>query len=180
MKVLLSDDVILLRPLVVADVEGNYRHWFNDPAVNRFNSHGRFPMMPERLVKYVTDSELNPSLLVLAVELREGGVHVGNISLQIISWIDRNAEMAFLMGETAHQGEGIMARAGRLLIDHAFGALNLHRVYCGTPVTNEGMMKLAVKLGMKKEGLRKEAIFKAGQYIDIVEYGLINPNKILH
>jgi RimJ/RimL family protein N-acetyltransferase len=47
-------------------------------------------------------------------------------------------------------------------------------------VTNEGMMKLAVKLGMKKEGLRKEAIFKAGQYIDIVEYGLINPNKILH
>jgi len=180
MKVLLSDDSILLRPLVVADVEGNYRHWFNDPAVNRFNSHGRFPMTPERLVKYVSDAELNPNLLVLAVQLKDGGAHVGNISLQGINWIDRNAEIAFIIGEPAHQGKGIMARAGRLLIDHAFGALNLHRVYCGTLVTNEGMRKLAVKLGMKEEGLRKEAIFKATQYIDIVEYGLINPNEILH
>jgi len=177
MKVLLSDDLILLRPLVVADIEGNYRHWFNDPEVVRHNSHGRFPMTPERLVKYVTDSELNPSLLVLAVELREGGVHVGNISLQGINWIDRNAEIAFILGELAYQGRGIMLRAGRLVIAHAFGALNLHRVHCGTLATNIGMQRLAEKLGMTEEGRRRDMVFKDGSYIDVIEYGVINPQE---
>lgn len=175
MKVLLSDDLILLRPLVVADVEGNYRHWFNDPAVNRFNSHGRFPMTPERLVKYVSDAELNPNLLVLAVQLKDGGAHVGNISLQGINWIDRNAEIAFILGELAYQGSGIMLRAGRLVISHAFGVLNLHRVHCGTLVTNIGMQRLAAKLGMAEEGRRRQAVFKDGGYIDVIEYGIINP-----
>eukprot|EP01031_Cornospumella_fuschlensis_P002870 gene2870-3590_t len=96
--------MILLRPLAVTDVEGNYRHWFNDPEVNRFNSHGRFPMTPERLGKYVADAELNPNLLVLAVQLKEVGTHVGNISLQGINWIDRNAEIAFILGEMSFQG----------------------------------------------------------------------------
>ena len=179
MKVLLEDDEIMLRSLVVRDVEGHYRHWFNDPKVVSFNSHGRFPMTPERLLKYVVDAELNPNLLVLAVQLKESALHVGNISLQGINWIDRNAEIAFVLGEPDLQGRGIMLRAGQLIIDHAFSALNLHRVYCGTLATNVGMQRLAAKLKMTEEGRRRDAVFKDGNYIDVIEYGVINPHEIL-
>lgn len=175
MKTLLSDDVVVLRHLEVADADGAYRHWFNDPEVVRHNSHGRFPMTVEQLKKYVVECQQDRGTMVLAVVLRETGRHVGNISLQRINWIDRNAEIAFVLGESDCHGKGIMQRAGALLIQHAFHTLNLHRVYCGTLATNEGMKKLAVKLNMKEEGCRKEAIFKDGRYLDIIEYGVLNP-----
>jgi RimJ/RimL family protein N-acetyltransferase len=36
------------------------------------------------------------------------------------------------------------------------------------------MQKIAKKIKMNKEGLRKEAFFKQGQYFDIVEYGILS------
>jgi RimJ/RimL family protein N-acetyltransferase len=66
-----------------------------------------------------------------------------------------------------------MFEAGTLLINHAFKSLNLHRIYCGTSSDNIAMQKLAIKLGMAQEGLRKEAIYKNGNYSDILEYGLL-------
>ena len=94
--------------------------------------------------------------------------------MQSINWIDRNAEIAFLLGEISFWGKSIMLEAGTLLLDHAFNVLNLHRVYCGTSEVNIGMQKLAEKLGMTIEGRRKEAIFKNGVYSDIIEFGIIN------
>jgi RimJ/RimL family protein N-acetyltransferase len=35
------------------------------------------------------------------------------------------------------------------------------------------MQKLAEKLGMQKEGVRKDALFKNGKYCDVLEYGII-------
>ncbi len=36
------------------------------------------------------------------------------------------------------------------------------------------MQKLALKLGMSQEGIRKEAIFNGGTYQDIIEFGILN------
>jgi len=164
---------ISLRPLTVKDVEGNYRYWLNDAEVVQFNSHGRFPMTEAKLLSFVNSLQSTDTTLVLAVIDNATGGHIGNISLQSISWVDRNAEIAFLLGEKSYQGKGVMAEAGALLIGHAFNTLNLHRIHCGTSSENIGMQKLARKLGMSQEGIRKEAIFNNGQYFDIIEYGII-------
>lgn len=173
MTPLIGDNKIFLRALTKSDIDGDYLDWFNDQVVVKHNSHGRFPMTREKLEAYVTGAQANPSLLVLAVVLRQSEKHVGNISLQNINWIDRSAEIAFVLGDANHKGKGIMFRAGSLLIQHAFNQLNLHRVYCGTLDTNIGMIKLAAKLGMQEEGRRREAVYKNGCYVDVVDYGLI-------
>lgn len=164
---------ILLRPLVIGDIEGPYLAWLNDPEIVKYNSHGRFPKTRNKLTTYINEIEKSQNVLVLAVVDKENNKHIGNISLQNINWIDRNAEIAFLLGEKEYQGKGIMLEAGKILINHAFKALNLHRVYCGTSSENIGMQKLAEKLGMKLEGRRKEALFKDANYFDILEYGII-------
>lgn len=170
---------IYLRALSVSDVEGNYRMWLNDKEIVQFNSHGRFPMTIENLLTYINSTSNSTNTLVLAIIDVNTKSHIGNISLQSINWIDRNAEIAFLLGEKSFWGKGIMQEAGFLLLDHAFKVLNLHRVYCGTSEENKGMQKLAKKLGMVQEGIRKEAIFKNGMYYDIIEFGIINKNEIL-
>jgi ribosomal-protein-alanine N-acetyltransferase len=167
---------VYLRALTEQDVQGNYSTWLNDPEITRYNSHGRFPMTVDKLLNYVTASKLSDSDLVLAVVNKLNSAHIGNISLQNINWIDRNAELAFLLGDKSYWGKGVMFEAGSLLINHGFKLLNLHRIYCGTSAENLGMQKLAIKLGMEKEGVRKQAIFKNGKYIDILEYGMVTPN----
>lgn len=170
----LEGESIYLRSLNPTDIDGTYSLWLNDHDITAFNSHGRFPMTKEKLSSYIDHVRLSKNDLILAVVDKTSLKHIGNISLQNISWLDRSAEIAFLLGDKAFWGKGVMYDAGTLLINHGFKALNLHRIYCGTSSENLGMQKLAEKLKMKKEGLRKEAIFKRGQYFDIVEYGILS------
>ena len=170
----LEGENIYLRSLNATDIGGNYSLWLNDQEITAFNSHGRFPMTKEKLSSYIDHSLSSKNDLILAVVDKESLKHIGNISLQNISWLDRNAEIAFLLGDKAFWGKGVMYEAGILLIHHGFKSLNLHRIYCGTSSENLGMQKLAEKLKMNKEGLRKEAIFNRGQYFDIIEYGILS------
>jgi ribosomal-protein-alanine N-acetyltransferase len=177
--IFLKGNIVYLRPLNEADILGKYRYWLNDPEIVQHNSHGRFPMTPEKLLIFVELAKQSNTSLVLAVVDLVTDDHIGNISLQAINWIDRNAEIAFLLGEKDFWGKGIMLDAGALLLQHGFNTLNLHRIYCATSFENKGMQRLAEKLGMVLEGRRKEAIFKKGNYHDIIEYGILNTNEIL-
>jgi RimJ/RimL family protein N-acetyltransferase len=176
--IFLEGDTIYLRSLLESDVEGNYIKWLNDQEVVQFNSHGRFPFTKEKLLEYVRLVTHSNEILVFAIIDIKTDRHIGNISLQSINWIDRNAEIAFILGEKDFWSKGIMYEAGTILLKHAFTVLNLHRVYCGTSSENIGMQKLAIKLGMKKEGDRIDAIFKNGNYYSIYEYGIINKIKL--
>lgn len=170
----LKGETICLRPLQMADLEGNYRYWLNDAEIVQYNSHGRFPMTEAKLAQYINAVQQADSMLVLAIIDIQTEKHIGNISLQSISWVDRSAEIAFLLGEKDFWGKGVMYEAGRMIIAHGFDTLNLHRIYCGTSSENTGMQKLALKLNMQQEGVRKEAIYKNGNYCDIIEYGILN------
>ena len=160
--------------MLESDVEDHYIKCLNDQEVVKFNSHGRFPFTREKLLEYVRLVKHSNEMLVLAIIDIKSEKHIGNISLQSINWIDRNAEIAFILGEKDFWSKGIMYEAGKMLLTHAFAVLNLHRLYCGTSSENISMQKLAIKLGMNKEGERIDAIFKNGKYYSIYEYGIIN------
>lgn len=173
-NVFLMSSEIYLRPLEENDLKSNYKFWLNDQEVVAHNSHGRFPYSYENLLNYVKNTIISNNIIVLAIIDKKSKKHIGNISLQSINWIDRNAEIAFLLGDKNFWSKGIMFEAGKLLINHAFKTLNIHRIYCGTSSNNISMQKLALKLGMVKEGERKDAIYNNGNYHSIFEYGLIN------
>jgi RimJ/RimL family protein N-acetyltransferase len=99
--------------------------------------------------------------------------HIGNVALQNISLINQNAEFAIILGDRRHWGKGVGMLAGKAMLEHGFKKLNLHRIYCGTAATNAGMKKLALKLGMKEEGIRRENLFLDGEWVDAIEYGIL-------
>lgn len=170
----LEGEHIYLRGLEKDDLSNSYFQWLNDQEVCKFNSHGRFPNNPERMESYLHRAYTDPTLIVFAIVLKENNEHIGNISLQNINYIDRSAEFAIIIGQKDYWGKGISKEAANLIFKHGFETLNLHRIYCGTPEDNLGMRKLAQHLGMQEEGRRKEALFKRGGYMDIVEYGLLS------
>ncbi len=165
---------LYLRPLMPSDAEGAYPNWLNDPEVCRYNSHGETLYTTQMAYDYIQYVSADPSYAVFAVCMNKDNRHIGNISLQQISSRNRNAELAILLGEHEAYGKGIGYEASRLLLDYAFGSLELHRVHCGTHHENTGMRRLAEKLGMTEEGYRREALFKNGKFADIVEYGILH------
>jgi ribosomal-protein-alanine N-acetyltransferase len=169
----LENKLIFLRPIEIEDINGNYKYWLNDPVVNEYNSHCKFSVTIEDLKSYVFEKNNSKNDLFLAIVDKKTNNHIGNIILQNINWHDRNAEIAFILGEKEYWSKGFMFMAGLLLINHAFEQLNLHRIYLGTSSKNIGMQKLALKLGFKKEGERIDAQYKNGEYNNIIEFGKI-------
>ena len=162
-----------LRPLVIADACEPYLSWLNDPEVCQGNSHHLFPYTAEAAVDFIRRVNLASRELVLAMIERATGRHIGNIALQKIHPVNRSGELALIIGEKDAWGKGYGAEAARLVCAHGFTQLNLHRIACGTFATNKAMQKLALSLGMKKEGCRRSASFKNGRYLDVIEYGLL-------
>lgn len=164
---------IYLRPLEEKDLRGNYVSWLNDEQVNMYSSHHIFPYSLEEGLAYIKKSQKDRNTLILAIVVKRGNVHVGNISLQNIDYINRNAEFAILVGEKKYWNKGYSTEASSLLLSHGFNALGLLRIYCGTSSKNLSMQKLAISLGMILEGRRRKALFKYGQFVDILEYGIL-------
>jgi [ribosomal protein S5]-alanine N-acetyltransferase len=173
-NIFLQGESIYLRPLEQGDLTMEYVAWLNDTEVCEFNSHAVFPYTKEKMESYYQHlQQTSSSNIVLAIIDKSNHNHIGNISLQSINWINRNAEYAILLGEKSYWGKGVASEASILICEYGFSRLNLHRIYCGTSSKNIGMQKLAAKMNMKQEGIRKEAIFKNGEYLDIVEYGVL-------
>ena len=170
---LLTGKNVLLRALTEEDCLGAYPNWLNDAEVCRYNSHNRSVYRLEDALAYVRQVRQSPDHLVMAITLVDGGRHIGNISLQNLDEINRSGELAILVGEKDCWGKGYSQEAGRLLLQHGFMSLGLNRIYCGTPEKHIAMQKLALSLGMKEEGRRRQAFFKENRFQDMVEFGLL-------
>jgi RimJ/RimL family protein N-acetyltransferase len=164
---------LILRGLTEADADGPYPAWLNDAETCRGNAHHVRPFDEEEAREYIRAVRKDASQLVLAITVRDHGTHIGNIALQAIHPLFRRAELSILLGDPRTHGKGYGLEASRLLCRHGFEALNLHRIQCGTYADNAGMIGLAKSLGMREEGRRRQAAWKDGRHVDVVEFGML-------
>lgn len=170
----LDGQFVTLRPLQESDLGERYAQWLNDAQVCEFNSHAVLPYSFEQMRRYyesiVSGSDRQ---VVLAIVEKSSARHVGNVSLQSIDWIGRSAEFAILFGEVDCWGKGYGTEAALLICRYGFDRLNLNRIHCGTIAGNEGMIRLAARLDMTHEGTRRQAVYKNGRYLDLLEFGVL-------
>ncbi len=164
---------VYLRPLTEGDSLGPYPDWLNDAEVCQGNAHHVFPYTPAAARDYIQKANSGRQQLVLAIGRQADDVHVGNIALDSINTINRTAELAIVIGDKSCWEKGYGKEAAELICGHGFMALNLHRIACGTFKHNTGMRRLAVHLGMQEEGRRRQAAYKQGRYVDVIEYGVL-------
>lgn len=164
-------DGYFVRSLRESDLNGPYQSWFEDQEVCKYNSHGKF-FKNSSYFRNFLDGLNSENQVVWAICHAADG-HIGNISLQNISFVNRHAEFSILLGDKRHWHKGIAFMAGQALVRHGFYKLNLERIHCGTAATNHGMIKLALALGMREEGRRIAHLYLESEWIDVIEYGLL-------
>ena len=172
---MLEGELVRLRALEPDDLERCYR-WMNDPEVTRFIEGGRYPlsMAQEReWLDNATKSRSGFSNVLLAIETKEGGLHIGNAGLHEASPEHRRAKLGIVIGEKDYWSKGYGTDTIRTLLRFAFEQMNLNRVELGTFDFNERAQACYRKCGFVEEGRRREDRYIDGQYHDLLIMGIL-------
>lgn len=105
--------------------------------------------------------------------IRVGGAIAGIIGHHRIEWPNRLTSLGYWLAAD-HQGRGIMTRACRVLIDHAFSELGLHRVEISAAADNRRSLAVIARLGLVEEGLRRQAEWVQDRFVDLRCYAVLS------
>lgn len=172
----LTGSRIYLREVRLTDVNESYYKWMNDPEVTQYLESRFYPQSMESISEFVKNQTGDQNNVFLAIILKEGDFHIGNIKIGPINWIHRFAEVGILIGDKTSWGKGYGTEAIGLVVKYAFNILNLHKLTAGCYNSNQGSLKAFQKNGFEVEGVRKKHSFHNGEYIDAILLGLLNPN----
>ena len=113
--------------------------------------------------------------LVVRGKAAPEGPLLGQINLSnIVRGAFQAAHLGYhLDGES--EGQGLMSEALRLVVDHAFGPLGLHRLMANYVVGNTRSAKVLARLGFRIEGVAKAYLFIDGAWRDHVLTALVDP-----
>jgi ribosomal-protein-alanine N-acetyltransferase len=172
-NIFLQGSTIYLRAFEEADLEGNYKYWFNDAEVTRQMVKGALPATKPQLANYYREVVESSTNLILAIVDNNSNRHIGNIGLHDINYMHQSAELGICIGEKPFWGKGIGKGAIALLCKHAFMQLNLRRIELGVFASHTSGIRSYEAAGFKREGLKRSAIYKDGQWEDIVTMGML-------
>jgi len=96
----------------------------------------------------------------------------GIIGFKGIDHINRKLEIGYwLSGDL--QGQGIMRRACKALLNFAFGEMGMNRVQIKAGVGNHKSIKIPQKLGFTREGVQRDGEYLNGRFHDLEVYSLL-------
>lgn len=157
-------DRLTLRPFTRGDVDAVYAYrrredvarYLFDVALSREEC----ALAVQQRISQVS-FEAEGDKIILAVELTQSGVLIGEVSLIWRSVDARQGEVGWIFDPHYH-GYGYATEAANAMLDLAFGPGDVHRVAARCDVRNEASWRLMERLGMRREAhFREHAIFRS-------------------
>ncbi len=149
--------------------------WINSPDLVRLSAPFR-PIHAPAHADWFADLARDRSRVVFAIRTLPRRRLIGVVQLVGIDQVHRCAEMIIRIGERSEQGRGRGGEALRLLLDHAWRDLNLHRVEARAFATNKRAIASYTKVGFAIEGRLREAAFIDRAWTDVIILGIVNPS----
>ena len=134
------------------------------------------PKSREELLPVVERSAAEPNdagVFVLEVEEPDGWTRAGMMQFEVQNRRSRIASLGGLAVHPDFRGRRLADRAARLLQRHLIFELGYHRLQLEVYGFNERAMRHAERAGFVREGVKRKAYLRNGEWIDGVMYGLI-------
>ncbi|HEX2294871.1 MAG TPA: GNAT family protein [Actinomycetota bacterium] len=112
----------------------------------------------------------------LAVVAQGDGALAGGVALAPIDWDNGSAALGYWTARS-FRNRGIARRAGRLLVDWAFGDLGLERIELTCDPANVPSQRVAEELGFQREGHLRGHLRTSEGRRDSLLYGLLAPPR---
>lgn len=118
---------------------------------------------------------LNGTTISFGIYLNDKLIGKAQLS-NIVMGIFRSAFIGYSVDKD-YQGRGYMKEALGLILDYAFGEMELHRIEASTLVDNIKSQRVLLGCGFKELGVNKEYLFINGAWRDHKTFYIINGNK---
>lgn len=110
--------------------------------------------------------------LNLAITLRDDGTHIGGIGLEIRDWDNGHGWTGYWLAPM-YWHKGYASEAASAVCEIALRQLKLHRIDATVFEFNPRSMRVLRRLGFKREGGRRDVVFRGGRWYGEVCFGLI-------
>lgn len=101
-----------------------------------------------------------------------GGQKIGLIRCDEVDQLNRSIRVGADVVKK-ERGKGHGTRIYKLLLDYCFNYLNMHRVWLEVLASNHIAIKLYENAGFRHEGVKREAIFRNGKYVDYLVMSIL-------
>lgn len=96
----------------------------------------------------------------------------GIIGLHNMNWQHKNTSIGYWLGKE-FEGRGIMTKSCEKILDYLFNELDFKRVEIRCATKNFKSQAIPKRLGLKEEGVLRQAEFLYGDYVDHIVFSLI-------
>lgn len=169
---------IYLRALEPEDAKISM-HWRNDREIQSMVGGPSYFVSLERENKWVMDSIFDENRIVLGICLKKNNKYIGNVMLQQVDWINRTGRVPILLGDKNEWGKGYATEARMMMLHFAFFERGLHRISAEILEDNIASIQLHKRCGFVEEGVLRSAIYKNGEYKNVVVMGVLQEDFVV-
>lgn len=169
---LVGDRVVLKR-----HVPGNlaaFMRWYADPEVSRLTRYQDGPMARPEIERFFQARVLGTDSLAMAIHEGASDRLLGTCAFSQLDGENGSALFHITIGEKDAWGKGFGTEATRLMLEHAFEHLRLHRIGLSVFAFNERAIRSYRRAGFVIEGRAREAIRRDGRWWDEVEMSILD------
>lgn len=167
---------IYLRAMEPEDME-MYREMINDSEVSRTVVGWSFPVSRKEQMDWYNRvvSDVNKRFTICMLE---DDKPVGMVTLTDIDLVNRSAFHGIKLHPACPKGKGVGTDAVMTLMEYAFNQLNLNRLDGEWFLYNKASKQLYEKCGWHEEGIKKQAVFRNGEYHDLAICGVLKEDYL--
>lgn len=123
-------------------------------------------------------SSVNGESLFFAIANPHSHEYVGGIDLTSIDQIDKNGVLSVVISKESDRGKGLASEAIRLLLEHAFSCMSLHKVILNVDSRNLAAVNCYKKIGFIEEGRHRDHSFVNGEFSDVIIMSILKAEFI--
>lgn len=171
--IILETARLTIRPIAPGDTSGVFAYR-RDREANQYQ--GWIPECLEDVEQFIANiskqiDEPETWFQFVLIE-KEGGRIIGDVGLHFFGKENRQVELGCTLSKD-FQKKGYATEAVGKLIDFVFHDLNKHRMIVSIDPANTNSIRLAERLGFRKEAHFRESLWLNGEWVDDVVYAIL-------
>ncbi|MDY0193539.1 MAG: GNAT family protein [Aliarcobacter butzleri] len=152
-----------------------YLGWLNNKNVT--TSINSFELLKHKNLSFIEESFkrfTSVNCQGYFIFIKKDKKFIGTIKIDKIDLFRKSAEIGLMIGNTDYYGKNYGFHSLKLLVNHCFVNLKLHRIWGGTDENNLAMRKIFTKLNFKQEGISRDANYISNTYSDNILYSILS------
>lgn len=148
--------------------------WVNDPdVVGNLAAFAGEPFTRDDELAWIRRTLTSPSDVVFSVLDAADDRYLGQIGIHQIHARSRVGRLGVVIAAKTDMGKGYGSAAIRAVVEHAFGPLDLHKLWVMMFAHNRRTRGICERVGFQLEGVLREEYFHAGDWHDMARLSLL-------